>query len=137
MNELGDELLAIACQNGVFGARIVHLRRHPCLIGTFHDRQLKYAFCGTPSDWRAQRNAIAQFYRYLGVRKPKQSSSQSSKRQRRLCVTRQFAEAALQKHPSHFENSKQQRRIDCNPFAVLAPLRDLLLAAASAGGTQT
>jgi hypothetical protein len=136
MNDLAQRLLQIARQCAVSNAEIVRLSRHPCLIGTHNGRPIKYASPGSPSDWRSARNTIAQFYRYLGVPKPRKSrqndrtshrSRMERKRSRRNRVSWELSRNRVSRELP-FMGRHQNTPVDSNPFEVLASLRPLLVA---------
>jgi len=135
MKDLAHRLLQIARSCGVTDARITWLRCHPCLVGTLAGRPIKYPFPGTPSDWRSGRNAIAQFYRYLGVSKSTLNGRSRAKPRRHRKRRHQQNDAAVSfsmQRSSH----RASTRLDRDPFAALEPLRTVFadLSAASKSG---
>lgn len=121
MNELAHALLEIAREHDVEAAQIVRLARHPCLTGTFQGRLIKFAFPGSPSDWRGHLNTVAGFYRYLGVTRPK-----ARKRRRKQHLS--HAQRKRGRHErvarvSWLSLERRSTRLNLDPFAALAQLR--------------
>ena len=63
--ELTDELK----RHGIRDYRVDDSRRHPRLIFTHKGREHSMVFSGTPSDWRAGKNNLAELQRILGPAK--------------------------------------------------------------------
>lgn len=63
--DLADALVKIAAQLKIDGARIERGGRHPCLVGEFEGRSLRYAFPGSTGSSRTHKNTVSQFRNYI------------------------------------------------------------------------
>lgn len=119
MNELAAELLEIARSVRVEDAKIVRLSRHPAVVGLYQGKALKFAFAGTASDCRSHKNAVAAFYRKLGVRKPRVERAQNTKPH-----GAPQARGHDNRRPHSLSFDRKPTRLDRNPFEILLEVRD-------------
>lgn len=61
------DLVRYASYLGIEQPRIERRGRHPSLVGCFHGRCIRFAFSGTPSDWRTRINERSDLRRILGL----------------------------------------------------------------------
>ena len=66
MRRLQKKLLNEAHAFGARDVLIVRRRKHPAITGAApNGRRFLFCFPGTPSDWRAEKNSLAQLRRLL------------------------------------------------------------------------